>query len=253
MKILIKIRKWSQLFFFLVSAVLFYLFITNTLQVIHKFCPFSLICFGTLSGKTGQWIYPLSLLIFGLLTLSAIWLGRWFCGFVCIFGTLQEWIYRLFHKKCQPVLKINKLDEKRLAAFKYIVLLATVILSLFGLSRIYMAYCPVMISGWIKTASVYGISFILLVLAGSIFIERLWCRYLCPYAALMNLMAFVGRSFNLKRWRLKRNLETCIDCGICSRFCPMYIDLLEEEEINNLNCIKCFRCIDKCPKKGTIN
>jgi len=205
-----------------------------------------------MSLKYGQVIYPLTLVLSTLLTFSVIWFGRWFCGYICFIGTIQEWIYRLFHKKCQPYVNINKIDEKRLGFLKYLILLFTIVMAFIGLSHVYMNFCPVMAIGWIKSIRLPGIITLTLIVIGSAFIERLWCRFLCPYAALMNLLAFVGKSFNINSFQLKRNYETCIDCGICCKACPMNIDLLEQEVIDNPNCIKCYRCVQRCPKKGSL-
>ncbi|MBP7562825.1 MAG: 4Fe-4S binding protein [Candidatus Cloacimonetes bacterium] len=252
MNTFLKIREKIQLFFFLISVSLLFMFFYNFLEVIHKLCPYSIICFGTMSIHYGQIVYPVTLIISLILTLSVLWAGRWFCGYICFLGTIQEWIYRTFHKKCLPFLKINKIDEKRLGVLKYLILLLTIVLGFVGLSRIYMNFCPVMAIGWVKNITIPGIITLFIILVGSAFIERFWCRFLCPYAALMNLIIFIGKSFNIKSHQIKRNLETCIDCGICCKACPMNIDLLEEEVIENPNCIKCFRCVQKCPKKGTL-
>jgi len=247
-----KIRLISQLYFLAFSAILFYFFIINTLWIVHKVCPFSVICFGTLSIKSSSLIFPLSLLISGLFTLSAIWLGRYFCGFMCFFGTVQEFIYRLFHRNCRQYVKINYIDEKRLGFLKYIILSATIILIGFGLSRVYMTFCPVTALAWIQNITVYGIISLVIIFIMSALIERFWCRFLCPYAALLNIVQLIGAKLRIKRYVINRNLETCIDCNICNKSCPMNINLLEEETVDSVDCIKCFRCSEKCPKKGTL-
>lgn len=252
MKKLTIIRKISQTFFFVISIALFYLFFQNILLIVHKFCPFSIICFGTLSIATKTIIYPVTLLISLVLTLLSMFVGRFFCGYICFLGTYQEWIYRLFHKKCQPVVKINYIDEKKLSFLKYLVLLFIIIFSFIGLSRIHINFCPITALAWIKNISILGIICLLFITISAIFIERFWCRYLCPYAALLNLTQALGKLLKIKNWNLNRNLETCIDCNLCCKSCPMNINLLEDEFINNYNCIKCFRCLDKCPKKGTL-
>lgn len=252
MKKIILLRKYIQLTSFLASIILFFLFFKNILLVVHKFCPHASICFGTLSITSNIMIYPLTLIISILFTLLAMFWGRFFCGFLCFFGTAQEYIYTLFHKNCRQIVNINFIEEKKLGVLKYIILLTCIILSIFGLSYIYMNFCPVTALVWIQNITIYGIISLLIIFVLSAFIERFWCRFLCPYGALLNITQYLGRLFKMSNHPIKRNLETCIDCNICCKSCPMNINLLESEIIDNPNCIRCFRCVSKCPKKGTL-
>ena len=74
----------------------------------------------------------------------------------------------------------------------------------------------------------------------------------CPFAALMIIFMKVGNLFGIKRMKVKRNLERCVDCGFCIKSCPMNIDLSESEYIDNYECIVCMRCAISCPKPKTI-
>jgi len=85
------------------------------------------------------------------------------------------------------------------------------------------------------------------------FTERFWCRFLCPYGALMNVFQKVGEWMGIKRRRMKRNLERCNDCGLCVLYCPMNLNLAEDEYINGADCIHCGLCAEVCPKPGTYS
>ncbi len=245
-------RSVIQSFFLGVSLFLLALLYFDVIKVVHQYCPYSVICFGTLSIKQGLIYYPISFIIFGLITLSALFIGRWFCGYICFIGTIQEWLYRKLHPKCHQIVKLNYSEERNIGFFKYIVLAITIILGFFGLSRIYMGYCPVMSLGWLKTITLSGVIILGVILIGGVFIERFWCRFICPYAALLNIFCIIGKKLKLPQYKINRNLETCIDCYICCKVCPMNINLLENELIDHENCIKCMRCLDRCPKKGTL-
>lgn len=247
-----RFRTGIQISFFVFSILLLVLLFLDVLKIVHEYCPYSIICFGAISLKQGMIFYPISLLIFGLLAFSALFLGRWFCGYVCFIGSLQEWIYQALHPNCRAVVKINYIDERRLGWLKYLILLATIVLIFSGMSYVYMGFCPVLSLGWLKTIFITGIITLGVILIGGLFIERFWCRYLCPYAALLNIIQIIGKKVKIKQYKINRNLETCIDCMICCKVCPMNINLLEAEEIEHENCIKCFRCSQKCPKKGTL-
>ena len=85
-----------------------------------------------------------------------------------------------------------------------------------------------------------------LTLIGSLFIERPWCKYLCPYGALLGI-------FNLFRIiKLKRNEKTCINCKACDRVCPMNVDISTSKVISNHQCIGCLYVPMKWPVRLII-
>ena len=93
-----------------------------------------------------------------------------------------------------------------------------------------------------------GFIILLIVITTSLFVQRPWCRYLCPYGALL------GLSNKIKLFRIVRNNNTCVSCKKCSKSCPMGIAVHEKEEVRDLSCISCLECVnDKvCPIKNTI-
>jgi len=88
-----------------------------------------------------------------------------------------------------------------------------------------------------------------LTLIGSLFIERPWCKYLCPLGALLGI-------FNLFRIvKLKRNENTCINCKACDRVCPMNINVSTSKVVSDHQCISCLLCTDEmaCPVSNSLN
>ena len=83
-----------------------------------------------------------------------------------------------------------------------------------------------------------------------VFGSRAWCRYLCPIGALLKVFSFVGLG------KVKLNNDNCIGCESCNRSCSMQVDVLNElkthGEVRDLNCIRCLKCTDECPK-GAIS
>ena len=84
---------------------------------------------------------------------------------------------------------------------------------------------------------------------GSLFVERPWCKYLCPYGALL------GFTNKFKLFKLKRNENTCISCNQCNQACPMNIDVESSKKVTQLQCISCFECTSEntCPIPETVN
>ncbi|HQQ67618.1 MAG TPA: 4Fe-4S binding protein [Candidatus Cloacimonadota bacterium] len=222
-------------------------------QSIHNFCPYAVVCFGFLKGNMlffSIGVASLGILVgIGFMILS-MFHGRVFCGYICPLGTLQELLYSLRGEKRgkQP----NLLLERKLARFKYFVLATNIILVLAGLAWVFINFCPIYGISRLPSLALGSLVVFVLILVAGFFMERLWCRFLCPYAAMLNLAQMVGRLFGIKRTMVLRNLERCIDCGICSANCPMNLDLMSSENVDDPNCIHCLRCSQKCPKPGTI-
>jgi polyferredoxin len=74
----------------------------------------------------------------------------------------------------------------------------------------------------------------------SLILKNPFCRYLCPYGALLGLVAM------LSPVRVTRNTERCVSCGVCSQVCPTYIDVMHRKSVVSPECIGCWRCVSHC-------
>ncbi len=81
---------------------------------------------------------------------------------------------------------------------------------------------------------------------GSLFVRDLWCRYLCPYGALVGIL---GRFAPLK---VTRNPKTCIDCGKCTKACPARLPVHEMVRLASVECSSCQDCVAACPVKDCL-
>jgi polyferredoxin len=87
-----------------------------------------------------------------------------------------------------------------------------------------------------------------LVLLGSIFVERPWCKYACPYGAVLGIT-------NLFRvFSIKRSTTTCKADGACSIMCPMNIQVDSKTTVRDHQCISCMECTSEaiCPVAKTV-
>jgi polyferredoxin len=101
---------------------------------------------------------------------------------------------------------------------------------------------------WTGEVALSGLIVLGVVLLVSLFIERPFCKYACPYGAVLGI-------FNLFRiFKIKRNPETCIDCKRCDRDCPMNIVVSKGETVRNHQCISCMKCTSEqtCPVESTV-
>jgi polyferredoxin len=81
----------------------------------------------------------------------------------------------------------------------------------------------------------------------SIFIRGFWCRYLCPYGALLGLVSFFSPT------KIKRETSSCIDCNLCARACPSFIKVDKVINVRSDECTMCLSCVDACPVADTLN
>ena len=133
-----------------------------------------------------------------------------------------------------------------LLKLKYLLLLLIMFLAYSTYQFLYMKFCPVMALAHIKTITFWGILSLSVIFIVGFFIERFWCKYLCPYAALMNVLLFVGNLLHIPRKKIAINQEFCINCNKCEKVCPMQIDLVNKKYIKNVECILCKKCIRVC-------
>ncbi len=195
--------------------------------------------------------------VFGIILLYSILLGRTICGFLCPFGLIQELLYKIK----TPKLKKSRFT-KILSYFKYVILvLITVIVPiLYGLRNVTIPgfckfICPagtiegafgllsnaVNESELARLGPLFTWKFMLTVsiVVGSVFIYRMFCRFLCPLGALygiFNKISVLG---------IKLEKPKCVDCGLCISKCKMDISHVGDHE-----CISCGECIDVCPTKA---
>jgi len=248
-------KRWLiQVFFFLLSvAILSFVIIAGKVSI-HNVCPYALICFGLLKANIINLALGLAALgIFlgiAFMIVSMFW-GRIFCGYICALGSYQQWIYQLLRKRRRK--QIPLYYERIFGKIKYLILVLTILLVIAGYAWIYMQFCPIYALSRLPSAAIGGLITLGIITIGSLIWERFWCRFLCPYAALLNIAQKVGKFFGISRRKVQRNLERCNDCGLCRSNCPMNLDILADEYVQSEDCIHCLSCAQGCPKSGTIS
>ena len=193
------------------------------------------------------------LTLLAVIPITALW-GRFFCGYLCAFGGMQE-LMRFVGKQLNlPKINVSPVADRILRKMKYVVLAGLFLLWTLGIS--YDAASPWHVfgqyatyDGWsdLKGWLTVGGLLLALIAVGSLFAERAFCRYFCPLGGVFSLIS---------RWRLfkvKKNGK-CVGCARCDAECPMGIDVSLEADMGghvcSPECIDCFRCIDQCSVKA---
>jgi polyferredoxin len=81
----------------------------------------------------------------------------------------------------------------------------------------------------------------------SVAVKNPWCRYLCPYGAMMGLVALVSPA------RITRNADACIDCAKCAKACPAGLPVDTLASIRSAECTACLSCVAACPAVGALD
>jgi polyferredoxin len=81
---------------------------------------------------------------------------------------------------------------------------------------------------------------------GSLAVQNFWCRYLCPYGALMGLASIASPL------RIRRDADLCIDCAKCAKACPSALPVDRLITIRSAECTGCMQCIAECPAEGAL-
>lgn len=222
---------------------------------LHAICPFGGVVTVYEFVATGSFIQKISSASFILMILvliSAILFGSIFCGYICPFGTFQEWIgtlgKRIFPKRYNHV--VPPKFDRVLRYLRYLVLGLVLYQTAVSATLVFQAVDPyfALFKFFTDEVAIYAYIILGVIIVLSLFIERPWCKYLCPYGALLGL-------FNTFRiFKLRRVKGTCIDCKKCDKVCPMNIDVSKKEIVRSPQCISCHKCTSEvsCPVDDTV-
>ncbi|MBE6069109.1 MAG: 4Fe-4S binding protein [Clostridium lundense] len=218
-------------------------------------CPFggmetlySLIANGNYIEK----IEPSSLILLGATLLITIVIGRAFCGYICPLGTIQTLLNKLAKKLKIKQVKLHGKADKVLRYAKYILLFLILFITYKAHELILRPYDPwavfMHLGSGTEIFEEFLIGFIILIaiLVFSMFIERAWCRYLCPLGATLALIS------PLSIFKVRRNNSNCVDCRACTRNCPMGLNVHSQEMASKTECISCGECLSSCHVDNTL-
>jgi polyferredoxin len=222
---------------------------------LHALCPFGGVVTIYQYVTTGTFVQKIHesafiLMIIGFLL--AFLFGPVFCGWVCPLGTFQEWVSkigrRIFGRKYNHFIP-TKYDIY-LRYSRYLVLAWVIYMTAYSGKLVFQAIDPyfALFNFWSSEVAMGGLVVLGLTILASLFIERPWCKYACPYGAVLGV-------FNMFRvFKIKRNVPSCISCAKCARVCPMNIPVDAVEVVRDHQCISCLECTSEavCPVPQTV-
>lgn len=209
-------------------------------------------------------------LIWALLTIVlTIILGRFFCGWVCPFGTLHQFMGWLGNRKRSLKARISSNRYRKAASLKYFFLIAFLVGAAIPLNEktmlltglldpipfIHRAFSVIVLPLAdrftnllsVKPRVYEGAFFIGILFLAALFVNlmipRFYCRFICPTGAFLGL---IGK---YSVWRIGKTDEECSNCMQCEKACEGACSPSKQIRINE--CVLCFNCLEPC-QDGSI-
>jgi ferredoxin-type protein NapH len=193
-----------------------------------------------------------SLIMFGLMFLSSLFLGRAWCGWVCPGGGMQEIV--------EPVNR-KAVDGKKINWIKWLIWIPWISLIIWSMIRaggyqqidlLHLTDRGISVDEPQKYFIYYiviGIFVGLAVLVG----RRAGCHAICWMAPFMMIGRWIRNRFGWASLRLVADANACSDCKRCTSNCPMSLDvnaMVQIEAMEDLECILCGTCVDNCARNA---
>ena len=208
-----------------------------------------------LETGTFHMVHPAGLVIFCLVLLTALLLKKAFCSWLCPVGTLSEYLARLSHRVFRRRIKLPAWLDWPLQSLKYLLLA-------FFLNAIFLMMSREQVAQFLdlpynKVSDIKMLYFftnpspttlwvlgILVVL--SFVVPYFWCRYLCPYGALLGPLSW------LSPLKVVRTPAACTNCRQCAAVCPSFIAVDLKTTVNSVECTGCLECVAACPEGDAL-
>ncbi len=208
-----------------------------------------------LSTGVFDWIHPAGLVIFMSALVISLLFKRVFCAWICPIGTLAEGLAKLGKALIGRNLIVPKWLDYPLRSLKYLLLMLFLVFILGGMSSYqawdflqsdYNMIADVKMLQFFQNLSGTGIIILTSLLVFSTLVENFWCRYLCPYGALLGVISMVSP------WKVTRNQDSCSSCGRCSKVCPNRLEVKNAKKVWSPECTGCLECVAVCPVPKTL-
>lgn len=199
-------------------------------------------------------IHPAAMYLFIGFMLMSILLKKAFCSWLCPVGTFSEFLWRVGRRFFGRNLRLPKWFDIPLRGLKYILLgLFVAVIGVMSAEALdgfmqtpYGLLVDVKMMNFFRDMGITAAVVIGVLVLLSMLVQNFWCRYLCPYGALMGLASL------LSPVKIRRDEQACIDCSKCSKACPAGLAVDKLVQIRTVECTACMACVSVCPAQDAL-
>ncbi len=199
-------------------------------------------------------IHPAAMVLFIAFLVMSVLLKKAFCSWLCPVGTLSEHLWMLGKRIFGRNLRLPKWVDIPLRPLKYLLLgffvfvigaMSAEAINEF-MSTPYGLIADVKMLNFFRDIGQTAAIVITLLVLLSMLVKNFWCRYLCPYGALLGIASL------LSPFKIRRDAEACIDCGKCAQACPSNLPVDRLVQIRSAECTACMACVAACSAQDAL-
>ncbi len=264
-----RVRLLVQLFFVLASLVICLRFTRFINAAITESVPLPTRPPGVegylpISGLMGivDWIYqgtlnrihPAATLLLLIFLIISFIFRRAFCSWICPIGFLSETLARFGQRLFGRNFHLPRWLDIPLRGIKYL-LFGFFVWSILNMTPAslqtfinspYNRVADIKMYLFFARISPLSVIVVIALTLASIPINGAWCRYLCPYGALVGLAGWASP------FKIRRNMQNCTGCKLCDRVCLARLPISRQEQVGSIECSGCLDCVAVCPETNTL-
>ena len=210
--------------------------------------------YALMTGRSPE-IHPAAMFLLVAFLLISFLFRKSFCSWLCPVGSLSEALWKLGRKMFKRTWALPRWADIPLRGLKYL-LLGFFLYAVIGMSvEVIAAFFsgPYGLVADVKMLNFFRnlgrTSALTIAVLGvlSMMVQNFWCRYLCPYGALMGIASLLSPA------KIRRNPDRCIDCAKCARACPFLLPVDKLVTVKSAECTACLECVAVCPSAGALD
>ncbi|MBP6521160.1 MULTISPECIES: 4Fe-4S binding protein [Shewanella] len=204
--------------------------------------------------------HPAAAVMLAAVLLTGLLCKRAFCGWACPLGLAGEYLYSFRKRFIKSELAPPAWLDWPLRMLKYLLLLALCYIVIgmpaqsipHYLEGNYHKIADLKMALFFLTPSLITLLVFALILALAAWRRQGFCRYLCPYGAMLGILSFASPL------KIRRNTQHCLieakgmKCDKCTRACPANIIVHTKTTVRSDECQACMRCVAACPKSAAL-
>jgi len=199
-------------------------------------------------------IHPAATVLVLIILTMAFLVRKAFCSWVCPVGFLSELLARFGRWSFGGNLRLWRWVDVPLRSLKYLIL-AFFLLAILAMSAEelqafiqspYNKVADIKMGLFFLELGKVGTIVIGVLVLSSVFVEGFWCRYLCPYGALLGFFSWLSPT------RVIRNADPCVECGLCDKACMARLPVSRSLKVLSPECTGCLDCVAACPVSDAL-